>query len=216
MATLSLGNQTIFTQSGSDKPEFGAGFPVFSGFMKLLDYANDLSISSDYDFNIDFEQNFNNGIRLYQYVFFSKVQYGGDNATRYAHKLYLKDANGTYDTSGYGAQISVGPNSGGTLGAYTSTATSVDLGDVDYNAQHQEFYNITGTLTFGSATSTHFQHTGGVFLSQIGNRYISSAIEVSGLTYKTLGITPFCTGSPGNNGTVLGRQFSYRIYGEIV
>jgi len=27
MATLSLGNQTIFTQSGSDKPEFGAGVP---------------------------------------------------------------------------------------------------------------------------------------------------------------------------------------------
>jgi len=27
MATLSLGNQTIFTQSGSNKPEFGAGVP---------------------------------------------------------------------------------------------------------------------------------------------------------------------------------------------
>ena len=216
MGNLVLNGQTVLTQTGTARPEFGAGFPVFSGFMRLLDYANDLSISSDYDFNIDFEQNFNNGIRLYQYVFFSKVSYGGNNSTRYAHKLYLKDAGGTYDTGGDGAQISVGPNSGGTLGAYTNIAAGVDLGDIDYNAQHQEFYNITGTLTFGSATSTHFQHTGGVFLSQIGNRYISSAIEVSGLTYKTLGITPFCTGSPGSNGTVLGREFSYRIYGEIV
>ena len=216
MGNLVMNGQTVLTQVGTNRPDFGAGFPTFSGFMRLLDSANDISISSDYDFDIDFEQNFNNGIRLYQYVFFSSPGYGGTSTPRYSHKLYLKDANGTLDTSGYGAQISAGPNSGGTLGAYVSAASSIDLGDIDYSTQHNEFVNITGTLTFSKADYTVFQHTGGVVISQVGNRYISSSVQVNGLTYKTLGITPFCTGTPGNNGDVKGRNFSYRIYGEIV